>query len=116
MKKCMYKVIKSKEVLIQIDTFISSYLEKFLFLYEDSGLEDQDLIEENYIKISIALKQEILQSLEDKLINTILWKKISENNQLSVIVSVWNYRLFVDFSENESQKLRIIENIEFYKK
>ena len=112
----MYKVIKSKEVLIQIDTFISNYLEKFLFLYEDTWLENQDLIEENYINTSIALKQEILQSLENKLENNILWKKVSEDNQLSVIISVWNYRLFVDFSEEESQKLRIIENIEFYKK
>lgn len=46
----------------------------------------------------------------------IFWKKIWEENQLSVIISVWNYRLFVDFSEDESQKLRVIENIEFYKK
>jgi hypothetical protein len=112
----MYKVIKSKEALIQIDTFISNYLEKFLSLYEDSWLEDVNLIEKNYIDTSIALKIKILESVKKVLENNIVWKKVSEDNQLSVIISVWNYRLFVDFTEDESQKFRMIENIEFYKK
>ncbi|MCP4522971.1 MAG: hypothetical protein GY828_02000 [Candidatus Gracilibacteria bacterium] len=58
----MYKVINRKEVLIQIDIFISHYLSKSLYLYEDSGIENVELIEQNYINTSIALKNKILSS------------------------------------------------------
>lgn len=113
----MYRLILKEEIISKIDNFVDQFLHSSINLYIDTWIQNIELIIKNYETSAVLFRDKIYDTLEIKLIeNNILWKKISEDNQLSVIISVWNYRLFVDFSENESQKLRIIENIEFYKK
>jgi len=115
-KKYIYKVIISENVLDKIDNFMESYLNSFLFLFEDSWIDNVYLIEDNYIKISKELKIKIMSWIISAFKEKVIWKKIWENNELSVVISVWNYKLFIDFIENLKEKIRFIENIEFYKK
>lgn len=113
----MYKLILKEEIISTIDNFVDKFLYSSINLYVDTWIRDIDLIIKNYETSVVLFRDKIYDTLEVKLTEeNIFWKKISENNQLSVIISVWNYRLFVDFSEDELQELRIIENIEFYKK
>lgn len=113
----MYKLILKEEIISAIDDFVDNFLYSSINLYVDTWIRDIDLIIKNYETSALLFRDKIYDTLEEKFIqDNILWKKISENNQLSVIVPVWNYRLFVDFWEDESQRLRMIENIEFYKK
>lgn len=115
-KKYMYKIIISEYVLDKIDNFMESYLNSFLSLFEDSWIDNVHLIEDNYIKISEELKIKIISWIKNTFKEKIIWKKIWENNELSVVILVGNYRLFIDFTENLEEKIRFIENIEFYKK
>ena len=91
-------------------------MNSFLSLIEDSWIDNIYLIENNYIKISEELKIKILSWIKETLKEQIVWRKIWENNELSVVIMVWNYRLFIDFTENVEEKIRLVENIEFYKK
>jgi hypothetical protein len=113
----MYKLILKEKIISTIDNFVDKFLYSSINLYVDTWIRDIDLIIKNYETSAVLFRDKIYDTLEEKFIqDNILWKKISEDNQLLVMISVWNYRLFVDYSEDESQKLRIIENIEFYKK
>lgn len=75
------------------------------------------MIEENYKNIAMKFRDQIYSSLQETWEKEIIfWKKIWDKNQLSIIISVWNYKLFIDYKENNTSKIRYIENIEFYKK
>jgi len=113
----MYKV-ELKEISIdEIDNFIDSYLHSFLDLFIDSWIEDVYLIEENYKNIATKFRNQIYKSIEASCEQDIIyWKRVWDENELSVILSVWNYKLFIDYKENNISKIRYIENIEFYKK
>gem|GEM_PF-6720769 len=39
-----------------------------------------------------------------------------ENNKFMITIKVLNYRLFVEYSEDNNDKLRFVENISFNKK
>ncbi len=113
----MFKLKLDSKVSGKISNFIDSYLNKFLSIFVDSWIDNVYKIEESYIEISRNFKDNIYGSLEKVFTeDTILWKKISEDNDLSVIISVWNFRLFVDYFEDKENKIRIIEDIEFYRK
>lgn len=112
----MYKIIISEIVLNKIDNFMELYLNTFLSLFEDSWIDNVYLIEDNYVKISEELKIKIISWIRNTFKEKIIWKKIWENNELLVVILVWNYRLFIDFTENLEEKIRFIENIEFYRK
>lgn len=75
------------------------------------------MIEENYKNIAMKFRNHIYSFLQETCEKEIIfWKKIWDKNQLSIIISVWNYKLFIDYKENNTSKNRYIENIEFYKK
>lgn len=112
----MYKIIILEEALLKIDYFMDKYLESFLHLFEDSWINNVDLIEYSYIKISDELKSKILLWIKSILKEKVIWKRTWENNELSTIIVIWNYRLFIDFTENNIEKIRYVENIEFYRK
>lgn len=111
----MYKVIVTDFVLNKIDIFIEWYLNTFLNLIEDSGIYNEHIIKNNYIEISQEFKINIIESIKDSFKEEIIWKKILQNS-FQTIVLVWNYRLFIDFEEDNQEKIRFIENIEFHKK
>jgi len=113
----MFKIELKGEVIDKIDNFIDSYLNSFLILFIDSWIEDVYLIEENYKKIATKFRDQIYFSLKDTCEKDIIfWKRIWDNGELSIIISVWNYKIFIDYRENNISKIRYIENVEFYKK
>lgn len=113
----MFKYELTKEASDNIRFFIWSYLNSFLSLFSDSWIEDVYKIEENYIKIAKDFKINIYSNLNDIFIkDIILGRKISEWWRLSVVISVWNFRLFVYYLEDKNKGIRFIENIEFHRK
>jgi|SaaInlStandDraft_5_1057022.scaffolds.fasta_scaffold01455_5 hypothetical protein len=113
----MFKIELKSEVIDKIDNFIDWYLNSFLSLFIDSWIKDVYLIEENYKNIATKFRDQIYSSLQETCEKEIIfWKKVWDKNQLSIIISIWNYKLFVDYKEDEILKIRFIENIEFYKK
>ncbi len=113
----MFRVELKLQVIDKIDNFIDWYLNSFLNLFIDSWIKDVHLIEENYINIAMKFRDQIYSSLQDICEKEIIfWKKIWDKNQLSIIISVWNYKLFIDYKEKNNLNTRYIENIEFYKK
>lgn len=111
----MYKVIVTDFILNKIDIFIEWYLNTFLSLIEDSGIYNEHIIKNNYIEISQEFKSNIIESIKESFKEEIIWKKILKN-AFQTTVLVWNYRLFVDFEEDNQDKIRFIENIEFHKR
>ena len=113
----MFKLIFKRDIVKKIDDFIDWYLNSFLNLFIDSWIDNIKEIEENYIKIATNFRNNIYSSLKNILVeDIILGKRIWEKQELSIIVSVWNYRLFVDYKEDKNSKNRFIEDIEFYRK
>lgn len=111
----MYNVIFSAKVHTKIHKFIDSYKEVFLKTFTDTWIYYENLIKESYIETSKKFQREIYNSIESNLKEKIIAKKIIKNS-FQTIVLVWNYRLFVDFEEDNQDKIRFIENIEFNKK
>lgn len=113
----MFRVELNKEAIGTIDNFIDSYLSTFLDLFVDSGIDDLYLIEENYKKIATKFRDNIYLSIKNTFEkDVVLWKRVMDNNGFSVIISVWNYRLFVDYVEDKIKCIRYIGNLEIYKK
>ena len=113
----MYKIINTENVIIKIDSFIWWYLNSFLDLFEDSWIENINIIESNYIKTSIDLKEQILNWINFYLkMEIVFWYSILKNKNKQIIFRVWNYRIFLEYSENIKKKLRFVENIKFNKK
>ena len=100
-----------------INTFIIWYRKIFLELFDDTWIENEELIREIYIKTSKEFKNKIYKNLNlilEK--DIILWKINKEDENFMVTISVNNFRLFVYYKENKKIRERYIENIEFYKK
>jgi hypothetical protein len=112
----MYNIVISKNIIEKIDNFIEKYLDWFLSLIEDSWIDKIEIIEENYIKISIEFKEKILFSVKNNFCNEIIQKKIEVNDNFSSMFEVWSFRFFVKFSENEIDKIRFLNEINIYKK
>ena len=80
-------------------------------------IDDVYLIEENYINIATKFREQIYSLLQDICEKEIIfWKRLWDNQELSVFFSVWNYKLLIYYKENIIKKIRYIENIEFYKR
>ena len=113
----MYKVIYKIKAENKIKSFIKSYKNIFLETYTDTGLFYEDLIRQNYINNSEKFYNEIIDKIDSLFVEEkIFWYKILDNGKLQIIIVVWNFKLFVEFSENLEEKARFVENIDFYKK
>ncbi len=112
----MYKIIILTFVREKIDNFFKSYLDSSLSLFVDSGIENVELIEENYKNIAKDFRNKIYFKIDETFSSEILPKKVSENWELSCIIAVWNFRLFIDYLEDSKEKIRYIESIEFFRK
>jgi len=111
----MYNIIFSSKVHTKIHNFIDSYKEVFLKTFTDTWIYYENLIKESYIKTSKRFQREIYYSINDNLKEKIIAKKVIQD-YFQTTVLVWNYRLFIDFEEDNQDKIRFIENIEFHKK
>lgn len=111
----MYNVVFETQAREQLDTFIHSILVKNLSLFEDSGIDDIAFIEENYLKNSELLRKKILSEIHTKSSSTIIWKMSSKTWEYFSF-SVASFRIFIQYSEDISERIRYIESIEFYRK
>lgn len=111
----MHKIIFTEKAINILEKYILSYREIYLNLYSDTWIYYEGLIKDNYLensnKFYYDVKSDILNILQEK---TIFWYKVLENKSLQVVVSAWNYKLFVEYSENSEE--RFVENIIFNRK
>ena len=115
--KIMYELKYIWNSSENIDKFINWYLNSFLELFENSGLESENIIKNHYIQNSIKFQEDIFYSIKNILAEAnILWFKKLENWNLEITTIVWNYRLFIEYWENNDEKIRFIENIRFFYK
>jgi len=113
----MYELIYKKKSENKIKSFIKSYKNIFLNTFTDTGLFYEDIIRENYINNSEKFYNEIIDSIDWIFTQEqILWYSILENHNLQIVKIVWNYRLFIEYSENLDKRMRFIEDIKFNKK
>jgi len=113
----MYALIYQLKAENKIKWFIKFYKNIFINMFFDTGLFYEDIIVRNYIEISEKFYNEIIDSIdlffeEEK----IFWYKKLENKNFQVSLIVENFRLFIEYSEDNQDKIRFIENIEFHKK
>ena len=113
----MYKIIINDFVSSKIDNFIDSYTDIFLKRFNDTWIFDEYLIIEEYKKKSVKLNENIYYKIKEKLSEEkVLWYKKTLEKQLECIIFVWNYMLILWYTEEDNNKIRLIENISFHKK
>ena len=113
----MYSTHISHETHEIIHEFILWYRKTFLELFDDTGIEDEELIREVYIKSSKEFKNQIYSHLSSALqAETILWKSPKDQWIFMITISINNFRLFVYYTEDNESKTRFIEDVEFFKK
>ena len=113
----MYWLIYRKKPENDIKLFIKSYKNIFLNTFTDTGLFYEDIIRNNYIENSEKFYNEIIDNIDICLQeNKILWYSVLKNKNMQIIIIIWAFRLFVEYSEKLNKKTRYVENIEFHKK
>ena len=113
----MYSIRISNETNEIIHEFILWYRKTFLELFDDTGIEDEELIREVYIKSSKEFKNQIYRHLSSTLqTDVILWNSPKEDDVFMITIPINNFRLFVYYTEDNDSKTRFIEDIEFFKK
>lgn len=113
----MYSIYISDEAHEIISDFILWYRKTFLELFDDTGIEDEELIREVYIKSSKEFKNQIYSYLSSTLqTETILWNSPKKGGIFMITIPINNFRLFVYYTEDIESKTRFIEDIEFFKK
>ncbi len=110
----MFRVKFSKQTECIIEKFIDSYKNKYLKTFTDTWLYYEDLIRENYINNSKRFKKEIFDWIENKLKETIVWKKSLGKDIFSTIISVWQIKVNIIYKEKVNDKLRLINKIKFF--
>ena len=113
----MFSLIYQDLFYKKLDFFIESSLKNHLDRFSDTWIENEFLIVWNYIEKSKNFKTSILNSVEKILFEEkILWYSILENNNFEITTIVWNYRLFIEYWEDNDDKIRFVENIRFFNK
>lgn len=113
----MFSIVLSEKVIYIIDNFIDSYRKVFFQRFFDTWIFNEDLIRKSYIDLSKEFRNNIYNEINIKLKQElILWKMITDNLKYSIFVNVWNYRILLNYTENIEDKVRIINDIIFYKK
>jgi hypothetical protein len=113
----MYKIIHSTKSINKIDIFTKSYKNSFTKLFEDSWLFMVEEIINDYIKLWNRLHDLVYSNIESIFIeNTIFWISKTKTWTTFTTISINNFRLFIYYAEISDEKLRIIEDIEFFRK
>ena len=112
----MYNIIYKDESLIIIRKFSLWYINSFISLYSDSGLENELEILQNYDKIWYELRKEIKTKINDNLSQKeVFWYKLL-NWEKSIKIYLKSFMLEIYFEEDEKEKIRFIEKIIINKK
>lgn len=110
----MFKISITDNASYKLDNFINSYFKVSINLFTDCWIEDSSIIKKNYIKESDNFKDDIYINLSKNLsLYEILLKRRLRENYNSTVISLRNWNLFVYYTEDEEQKIRFIEDIEF---
>ena len=114
----MFNYWFNEKVINKLDKFIDSYSESFLKLFRDSWITNKYIIEENYIKKSKKLKNDILKEINNIFYNSeeILWFSPITIRKKNIYINLKNYKIKIFYIENKTKKERIIYDIEFHKK
>lgn len=112
----MYSFNIKDQVDENIDIFIDKYLEGFLSIFTDSWISNLYLIEQNYYKTAEVFRDKIYDAIFHVFSWDIIWKYTWDGGEYYTIVSVWNFKLFIEYSEDVEKQIRYIEHIEFHKK
>ena len=117
MNYLMYKIWYSEKSSIKIENFINSYKNNFFKLFFDTWIETELDIIKNYESLwdrfYDSIKSEIRKIFTE---NTIYWISYTKEWKQFTTISINNFRLFVYYEEIKDEKLRIIEDIEFFRK
>jgi len=112
----MFKINYDELFHYSLEKFITSYRNSFSYLYEDSWLEDEELMREHFVNVSIKLREKIYFKIKDIFSkNEIYWYSI--NNWVKTFrFYIWNFQYKIFFEENKEEKIRFIEDIKINKK
>lgn len=110
----MHKVALEIKARLSINDFIQSYLIVYENLFFDSWINDLNLIEENYYRSAIDLRNKFYTDIFLKMSHDVIGTHIWKNWKTYAVITVWNFRLFVYFTEEDN--IRYIEDIEFFRK
>ncbi|MCK9272171.1 hypothetical protein M0P65_01360 [Candidatus Gracilibacteria bacterium] len=113
----MFSVVLSEEVIYDIDNFIDSYRKIFLNRFLDTGIFNENLIRKNYIELSKEFRNNIYNEIDTRLKQKrILGNMVIDELKYSIFIIVGNYSILLNYIENIEDKIRFVENINFYKK
>jgi len=113
----MYRVVVTEEVHNSIKSFIDSYRNTFLSLFSDTWIFDEELIRNHYIHSSEKFQSELFNLIEESLkYDIVFWRKEMQNSYFQLITDIWNYKLFLHYSEDNKNKIRCLEDLELHKK
>ena len=114
----MFNYWFKENVINKLDKFIDSYSESFLKLFRDSWITNKYIIEENYIKKSEKLKDEILLEINNMFLKSeeLFWFTPITVRKKYISKNLKNYKIKIFYIENKTKKERIIYDIEFHKR
>ena len=113
----MYKLVYNDFAIEKIDIFTKSYRNSFIRLFEDSGLLMEKEIVDNYIKLWDRLHELIFENIDKNFSeNIILWISKTDSGETFSTLTIKNFRLFVYYKELNDKQIRIINNVEIFKK
>lgn len=108
----MFRVLFEEDAIDALKKFIDSYKSTFVRMIEDSGLDVEDYLIENYIQIWNKLYESVIWEIKNNFSQEILFWR----NKDFLIININNFRIFVYFEENILKRERYITKIEFFKK
>ena len=112
----MFKLTIKESVNEKIDEFVKANLDKLKKFFDDIWDSDSDSRKEICSFFEKELNKKVYFEIEKMLKEDVVYEsRSSENKLLLVVVSVWINRLFVTYTEDESNKTRVAIDIEFYK-
>ncbi len=115
----MYKIEISPIAQKRIEWLILWYRDAFINLYDDTGLWDAEIvIKEQYIKwadiLRISLYDAIKNSLSLEKLFGYSYNATEDIYQITTVLG--SRRLFLSYKEEKEPKIRIITNIEIFRK
>ena len=113
----MFNIVILESTYNKIDIFINWFSWNFVKMYTDTWIYNEDLIQNSYIELWDRLRNLIISEIRKIFTEkTIYWISHTKEWKQFTTISINNFRLFVYYEEIKDEKLRIIEDIEFFRK
>lgn len=104
----MYKVFFQNIALRRIRKYTQAYKAYFRNLYEDTGLWNEDMIIDAYMKKAEQIAEGMISLIEKKFSQEIIFWRISDTTH---ILLYENKVLVVTYREDSDEQIRFIEDI-----